>query len=437
MNKDNAGKKSPAAGNDLLELESFIIPTEKMIARARVVILVIVMASLVLRYKFNLFIYRQDVLFFIFIVYLLCSLLFIFFAPEKISEKHRAIFRASQLIVDLLFISLLIYFSGDIHSRLAFLYIIPVISAAIISLRAILITTGASFLLYYGLIYFIHIKNLTDIVEVTPPSNEYFSSLQLIRHGLTILIIAFAGFYYFENLKKHNERVVKLKDEFMFMVLHDIRSPATAIKWVAEKYRMPDFVRRYPEIQKDIIAIEESTKRIFTVSKSMLLLAKNQHIPVVVGPISIDSFIMDAIKEAEPGIIEKHIVAEYQPPQNLPLVSANADFLKEVLANIISNNIKYNKEGGKLTIYHKTENKFLRTSILNTGPRIEPENMKKLFYPFERGDMEDKIAGTGLGLYISRKIIEKMGGKIGVESSSDEKTIFYILLPLSPIAPKN
>jgi len=428
-------KKSFPSDNDLFGLKNIIIPFGRIIAKARVVILGIIILSLVFRLKINLFIYQPKVAFFIFAVYLLCSILFLFFAPEKMSEKQKAVFSTSEIIADLLFISLLIYFSGDINSRLAFLYIVPVISATIISLQAILLTTTASLLLYYGIIYFINIE-LIGRIDISSPSVEYFSSLQLIRHGLTILIVAFAGFYYTKKLKEQNKKILELKDEFMFMVLHDVKSPATAIRFIAEKYRMPDFAKRYPGIQEDILMIEESIGRIFRVSESMLLLAKNQHMPIINKALDIVPIIKSVLKELEPGITEKHITVEYHSPQNIPLISANADFLKEAFANILGNAIKYNNDDGRLAIDHKIEGNFLRTSILNTGPRIEPKTIKNLFNIYYRGNMENKTQGTGIGLYFSRKLIERMRGSIGVESSSDEKTIFYMLLPLASEEPK-
>jgi len=200
---------------------------------------------------------------------------------------------------------------------------------------------------------------------------------------------------------------------------------------------MPDFAKRYPEIQEDILTIKESIGGIFKISDSMLLLAKNQHIPVINKKLDIAPIIKSVLKELEPGITEKHITVEYLSPQSIPLVSANADFLKEAFANILGNAIKYNNDGGRLAINHRIEGNFLRTFILNTGQRIKPESMKNLFNIYYRGNAENKTRGTGMGLYFTRKLIEKMGGRVGVELSTNEKTVFYILLSLSSAESKS
>jgi signal transduction histidine kinase len=423
-------KKTLSANDDLLELGGAIIPVVRTINAVRIAALSMVTVILLLRLKLNLLILESSILFFIFFAYILCGVLFFFINPEKMPETQRAVWRVLQLFVDLLFITLLIYFSGNIHSRLAFLYIIPVISAASISLGVLSVITGASLALYYGLIYIIG-KYALKLPDASYLSVDYFSDIQLLRHGITILIVAFAGGLYIQTIRKQSKAILKLKDEFLFVVLHDVRSPVTAIRWIIEKYKKPDFAERYPEIQEDILSIEQLTRRIYTVSESLLLLAKNQHIPIATEPLNAIPIIKSALKEMEPGIAEKHIIVEYQPPSDIPHISANTDFLKEALINLLSNAIKYNKNGGRIAVYHHIENGRMRISLLNTGPKIEPKDAKNLFYPYERGNMEHKMPGTGLGLYITRKIIEKMDGAIGIESSSDKETVFYILLPLA------
>jgi signal transduction histidine kinase len=428
-------QKPPTTNNDLLELDSVIVPIGKTMSWVRVLVLGVVALFLFFRLEIDLFVYDPAALLFIFSIYLLFGFSSLFIASAKMSKKQRAVFRALQLIFDILFITLIVYFSGGIYGRLAFLYILPVMSAASVSTRALSVTTTVSLLFYFGLIYAMEV-GLVKQPNISFLSVDYFSDMQLLRQVLIIFIVAVASNFYIKNLKKQNEKILKLKDEFLFVILHDVRSPATAIRWLIEKYRKPDFAKRYPEIQEDVLAIERLVGRIHTVSESILLLAKNQHVPVAVEPLNVIPIITDILKETEPGIAKKHIAIEHRLPQNLPLVSANADFLKEALINVLSNAIKYNKNGGKIAIYYHVEGDRLRISVLNTGPRIEPEDAKNLFYPYERGSMEKKISGTGLGLYITRKIIEKMGGKIGTESSSDKETIFYVLLPLASISPK-
>ena len=110
--------------------------------------------------------------------------------------------------------------------------------------------------------------------------------------------------------------------------------------------------------------------------------------------------------------------------------------LKQVLLNLLSNAIKFNIAGGSVLI--KTEMMPansdqivpVRISITNTGEAISSENIQKLFEPFERiGADKTETKGTGLGLTVVKKLLDAMGGKIGVESNPDEGNTFWIELP--------
>ena len=104
--------------------------------------------------------------------------------------------------------------------------------------------------------------------------------------------------------------------------------------------------------------------------------------------------------------------------------------LKQVLLNLMSNAVKFNCEQGSVTlVYRATDDGMLRIGVVDTGPGIAPEQQSQLFQPFARLDADKKgIDGTGIGLAISKRMIELMGGRIGVASEPGQGSEFWIEL---------
>jgi len=113
-------------------------------------------------------------------------------------------------------------------------------------------------------------------------------------------------------------------------------------------------------------------------------------------------------------------------------VRADYARLKQVLLNLLSNAVKYNREKGLITLDCEiTDMQRLRICVTDTGEGVSVEDITKLFSPFERLDAGSDIEGTGMGLVITKFLVELMGGVIGIESKKDEGSTFWIELPLS------
>lgn len=104
-----------------------------------------------------------------------------------------------------------------------------------------------------------------------------------------------------------------------------------------------------------------------------------------------------------------------------------------MFTNFIDNAIKYNTPGGRVSITYSNEAEVVRVTVMDTGLGISEESMKNLFTPYFRGDMkETDIPGTGLGLYMTKRLIEKMAGTVTVTSKKGAGTTFIISLPHAP-----
>jgi signal transduction histidine kinase len=118
-------------------------------------------------------------------------------------------------------------------------------------------------------------------------------------------------------------------------------------------------------------------------------------------------------------------------PDRLPPVKADPDRLEQILLNLLSNAVKYSPEGGTVTVRAEADPQRVTLSVRDEGMGIPQEQMTQLFPPYQRLDSAQaaKIRGTGLGLYLTKALVEAQGGRIGVESEGEGKgsTFFFTL----------
>jgi len=132
---------------------------------------------------------------------------------------------------------------------------------------------------------------------------------------------------------------------------------------------------------------------------------------------------------------------DYNSEENYQIM-ADTHRMKQIVINLLSNAVKYNKEGGIISVTIQrvvTKRKdVIRISVKDTGIGVSPDNLPLLFSPFERLGAEfSTIEGTGLGLSVVKKIVEAMGGEVGVESRLDEGSTFWIDLPALTVSSRS
>ena len=116
-------------------------------------------------------------------------------------------------------------------------------------------------------------------------------------------------------------------------------------------------------------------------------------------------------------------------------VVADRRRLHEVLLNLLSNAVKYNRAGGRVDLRACNEGAMVRVSVSDTGAGLAPEDVSRLFQPFERlRARESDVEGSGIGLVVTKRVIEAMGGTIGVDSATGEGSTFWFVLPSGPPA---
>ena len=242
-----------------------------------------------------------------------------------------------------------------------------------------------------------------------------------------------------EELKKARQEAEKAnlsKSEFLSRMSHELRTPMNSILGFAQIMEMSEL---NPSHKKRVNHILNNGNHLLKLINEVLDIAgiESGKLTFIIEPVQVIGIINEVLDVVLIAANKNNVTLELiDSPSNQFFVKADNLRLKQVLINLITNAMKYNKESGFVKI--STELKSteipgsskLRISIHDSGIGIKAENISKLFQPFERiGADESEIEGTGLGLSIVMKLTKAMGGTVGVESDLGVGSTFWIELP--------
>ena len=225
--------------------------------------------------------------------------------------------------------------------------------------------------------------------------------------------------------------VLKLKDEFLFVAAHELRTPVTSIRWSLESVadrKMSDDIRQAFEDAMD------ASKNLSTLVEDLLNMARldARRIPFKKEFVNLVEAAQVALKELEPIAAKKKVALAIDAPDGLiPMALADERRVNEVLVNLVSNAVKYNRPGGHVTVRVSREEPYLRYDVEDDGPGIPAEEQHHLFEKFWRAKTSGHVEGSGLGLFITKRLVEGMNGIISFESVPDKKTSFTVRLPVA------
>jgi len=237
-----------------------------------------------------------------------------------------------------------------------------------------------------------------------------------------------------KDLKNANVRlkeVDELKDEFVSLASHELRTPMTIIKsylWLMLDKKNSQSLSESQKKYLDRAYV--STERLINLVNDMLNVSRIEsgRFTVSIKPFDIEELISTVYAEILPKAQEQKINLEFARPLHpLPKVQADSERVEQVLINLIGNSLKFTSENGSIRISaeYDSDRKQEVISITDDGKGIAAEDIPKLFQKFSMvGNnylVKQNIQGTGLGLYLSKAIIELMGGKIWVESAGLDK----------------
>jgi PAS domain S-box-containing protein len=229
----------------------------------------------------------------------------------------------------------------------------------------------------------------------------------------------------------------RAKSEFLSRMSHELRTPLNAVLGFAQLLTMNELDETQREQVEQILRggrhLLDLIDEVMDISRIEIGAAT-----VSVEPVQLAEVVADAISLLGPLASDRQIALRSTlTPDHAGHVLADRQRLKQVLVNFLSNAIKYTPPGSTATIVASPAGSdWLRVSVVDDGPGIPGELLGRLFSPFERiGADQTKVEGTGLGLAHSKALVERMGGRIGVESNVGEGSTFWIeLMVAEPVA---
>ncbi|HUV99958.1 MAG TPA: PAS domain-containing sensor histidine kinase, partial [Gallionella sp.] len=230
------------------------------------------------------------------------------------------------------------------------------------------------------------------------------------------------------------EKANQAKSQFLSNMSHELRSPLNAILGFAQLLESGSPLPT-PGQQLRIDQILQSGWYLLELINEILDLAliESGKLSLNLEAVQMSVKLGDCRDLIESQAQKNGIRMIFPPPDNTIFVKADRTRLKQVLVNLLSNAIKYNRPQGSVEVsYHTQTDKHLRISVRDTGAGLSAEKIAQLFQPFNRlGQERGAVQGTGIGLIVSKRLVELMGGRIGVESTVGVGSEFWIELPLA------
>ncbi len=249
-----------------------------------------------------------------------------------------------------------------------------------------------------------------------------------------------------EQARDEATRANLAKSHFLSSMSHELRTPMNAIMGFSQLLEMDDSLNESQ--QENVREIASAGSHLLELINEVLDLAKIEagKIRLSIESVSLSEVISASVHLIEPLCEGRNIKIIYQVEgeevsfdqiaRHTVLLRADHTRLKQVTLNLLSNAVKYNKDEGNIIIsWHKTDSGSVRISITDTGQGLTDDQQKGLFQPFERlGAEQTDIEGTGIGLVVTKNLVEIMNGKIGFQSTEGLGSTFWVELPVDALA---
>ena len=229
----------------------------------------------------------------------------------------------------------------------------------------------------------------------------------------------------------------QMEENFISLVTHELRSPLMAVKQFFDVILDEEISGKLAEKQKEMLSrANERIDGLMTLVNDWLQMMsiREDEVPERSQALNLKPLLEETIELLKPLADKSEVVLQLESLDGIPLAYGDKITLKHVFLNLLSNGIKYNRRGGKVSVCLREEGGFLAVDITDTGIGIPEENLPMIFDQFYRvrGKETRKIIGTGLGLSIVKKIVEAHKGQLKVKSTLGKGSKFTVFLPKAP-----
>ena len=232
------------------------------------------------------------------------------------------------------------------------------------------------------------------------------------------------------DAKNEAERSNEAKSVFLSHMSHELRTPLNAILGFAQILELDSKSDQQSGFINEITVAGNHLLGLIT---ELLDLGRIEagRIMIVMESIHLDDVIHEAVKMTRSMMEQNDLSFNLLCESGYQVIADNIR-LRQVLVNLLSNAAKYNRKGGSISLSCKQDKDVIKIIITDTGIGIAEQNLPKLFTPFERAGAEfSGVDGTGIGLALSKQLVELMNGRIGVESRQEEGSTFWVELPVA------
>jgi len=334
-------------------------------------------------------------------------------------------------IITIFFIAFIVHYTNGVQGYTIFFYFLAALSI------------GMSMPFVYSVFTVLLVVLLIFIEAFLTPGSILTNLSLAVMHSWAVSLVTFYGRAEAGEAtlaKQKEEEIIlekvstvgKLKDEFVFIISHKLKQPAIAINGYIETI-FSKYINSLNEESKKILKLTKvNSERLSKLLDDLLDISQIEQ-----GSLRVqltDVFLQPVISEVLSSLFfearNKKITLSQKGDLDIA-AKADTDRLKEVLTNLIGNAIKYTLAGGQVMIEVRNEGELARILISDNGIGISQEDQKHLFEKFYRIENEQtkQVKGSGLGLFITKQLVEKMGGEIGITDSVGKGSTFFFTLP--------
>jgi signal transduction histidine kinase len=226
----------------------------------------------------------------------------------------------------------------------------------------------------------------------------------------------------------------RLKDEFVLTASHELRSPLTSVQGFAELL-MLDKDSLTPRQLETVEIILDNCRHLVRLLNDLLDLARSDagRLSIRPQPTEVATLVEDVVRtmRAQTESASQTLTGQVEP--GLPLINVEADRIRQILVNLLTNAHEYTPKGASIGVAAHAVGAEVEISVSDNGPGIPPDQLERIFERFTRGDagLTQRVGGTGLGLAISKSLVELHGGSISAESTLGQGSIFHVRLPIA------